>query len=329
VSHTPSQHEWTPAKGFLLCLLVILFLYQSLTLAWTLGETQDEAFYNGSVSSIVRNDYHAMGEHPPLAMQLGTLALKLFPEILFLKPHDIVYLGQSTGVDVAVNGKKFLYQSGNDPQRILSIERTIIVLVTLMGGWILFLWSRKLFGWRGGILSFSLFSLSPNLIAHGSLLTTDMLVSVCLFTSFYLLAQWMDAPTWKKGILTGVFFGLSFLSKASGLLGIPILFVVLASSFLIDENFRIRMQEIQTHERRLIGISFIVFVLSVGQNTLMIAAAPFFIGLWTIQTKRFFNTFDLKYLCRHENPQLIHIARLNLYDRVVRSGNRIGAFHTF
>ena len=66
--------------AILLSILFFLCLYS----AWTLGQTVDETYYNGSGYPIVRyNNYEFLGEHPPLAIGLGALIIH-FNRFLFV-----------------------------------------------------------------------------------------------------------------------------------------------------------------------------------------------------------------------------------------------------
>ena len=117
--------------------------------AATTGQTTDETFFSASGYPIVRyNNYEFLGEHPPLIMQLGALPL------LVLQPRypirDPLYVPGTDRLDLSKNGARFLYKMGNDPQRILFLERLPVVGLTVLLGLMLFLFAGGAFRGMGG-----------------------------------------------------------------------------------------------------------------------------------------------------------------------------------
>ena len=102
------------------------------------------------------------------------------------------------------------------------LGRTMIVLISVLGGLVTAIWARELFGDVAGCLAAVLWAFEPNLIAHGSLVTTDM--GAAAFFVFTLFALWKFAarPGWKTALLFGGVLGLAQLAKFTSLLLYPI-----------------------------------------------------------------------------------------------------------
>lgn len=74
--------------------------------------------------------------------------------------------------------------------------RYLTLLVTLLTGILIWVWSRDLWGERAGLFSLFLFSFCPNLIAHGTLLTTDAYAALATLATAYTGWRYYNAPTW-------------------------------------------------------------------------------------------------------------------------------------
>ncbi len=108
---------------------------------------------------------------------------------------------------------------------------TLARAATLAGGLALGLvvaaWSRSLFGWAGALVSFGLFALDPNLLAHSTLITTDIFGVLFVLLALWGFARWLENPGMANGGLLGLAMGAAFVSKyTAGYL--PVIFVVVA-----------------------------------------------------------------------------------------------------
>ena len=102
------------------------------------------------------------------------------------------------------------------------LGRAMIVLISVLGGLVTAIWARELFGDSAGCLAALFWAFEPNLIAHGSLVTTDM--GAAAFFVFTLFALWKFAsrPGWKTALIFGGVLGLAQLAKFTSLLLYPI-----------------------------------------------------------------------------------------------------------
>lgn len=94
---------------------------------------------------------------------------------------------------------------------------TLARVPTLLGGLALGLaiasWSRALFGWPGALVSFALFAFDPNLIAHSSLVTTDIFGALFVLLALRAFSRWLENPGARESALLGLAVGASFLAK--------------------------------------------------------------------------------------------------------------------
>ncbi len=136
------------------------------------------------------------------------------------------------------------------------------VLVALIG-W----WAYRLWGNRAAMLAIALASLEPNLVAHSSLVTTDIGVTLFIFLTVYLFWEYMNRPTWMLLIATGISTGMALLSKFSAVLLIPMIALIVTASVLIGGKRHVllplkRNQNETRHEflQAATVLSLIVFV---------------------------------------------------------------------
>jgi dolichyl-phosphate-mannose-protein mannosyltransferase len=122
--------------------------------------------------------------------------------------------------------RRFLYQQ-NDADRLLYRGRFMIVLLGILLGILLFSWARELFGDWTAIAVLALYATEPNLLAHASLVTTDLGLTCFTFGTLYFL--WRATRLLSVANLAGLitFFALAQVSKFSALLLVPILVLLL------------------------------------------------------------------------------------------------------
>ncbi len=169
-------------------------------------------------------DYRLNPEHPPLIKALAALPL-LFEGLNFPT--------QSSAWQKDVNGQwemgtKFLYESGNDADRIIQSSRIAPLLITLLLALFIYIWSRELIGRWWALVPVFLFALSPNILAHGHYVTTDVAAAFGIFIATYYLIKYLLHPSKKHLLYAGLAFGIAQLLKFSAVLLIPFfIFIVI------------------------------------------------------------------------------------------------------
>jgi hypothetical protein len=108
---------------------------------------------------------------------------------------------------------------------------TLARFPTLLGGAALglaiALWSRALFGWTGALVSLGLFAFDPNLLAHSTLVTTDVFGALFLLLSLRTFARWLEDPGVSRSLILGLVVGAACLSKYTAAY-LPLIFGVTA-----------------------------------------------------------------------------------------------------
>ncbi len=152
-------------------LIVILAFSLMIKVSLQESATMDELAHIPAGYSYVKFlDYRLNPEHPPLVK-----ALAAFP-LLF---QNLNFPLQSSAWKNDVNGQwqigaEFLYQSGNNADQIIKWSRVGPIILTLILIIFIYIWASELVGGWWALLPTFLFALSPNVLAHGHYVTTDI-----------------------------------------------------------------------------------------------------------------------------------------------------------
>ena len=195
--------------------------------------TMDEQSHIGAgYSYLSQQDFRINPEHPPLIKDLSAVPL-LFLDLNF-PVDDIVW---TEGVNNQWNlGSKFIFNSGNDADQLIFWARLPMLLVLVSLGWFIFWWTKKEFGKETALMTLFLFSFSPNLIAHGRLVTTDIGAVLGFALSTYFWLKFLKNPSIKNIFYSGLIFGFSMLLKFSLALLIPFFGIITLAYVLIKKE---------------------------------------------------------------------------------------------
>jgi 4-amino-4-deoxy-L-arabinose transferase-like glycosyltransferase len=207
--------------------VLLVFGMQGIFFIRANSQTVDEAVHLAAgYSYLTTADFRLDFEHPPLIKELQALPLFLGYRIPF-DPDPRAWNNENN----FVIGYDFLYKSALPGDRILALGR---IVTLLLGGFLLVvigLWSYRLWGSGAALLAMSVACLDPTLVAHSSLVTTDVGVTLFIFLAIYLLWEYVTSPTWAKLAATGICTGMALVSKFSALVLIPIVLMIAALLF--------------------------------------------------------------------------------------------------
>jgi 4-amino-4-deoxy-L-arabinose transferase-like glycosyltransferase len=164
-------------------------------------------------------DFRMNPEHPPLAKLIAALPL------LVIHPKLNTTSAVWNTASEYEFGFDFMYT--NDADRLLFWSRIMMIALAAAGAAITFVWARDLFGPAAGLLALGLYAFSPNLLAHGMLITTDVPAAVFTVLTLYLFWRQHDKASPSSSIVTGLALGAAMSSKYSGGL-LPLLIIGLA-----------------------------------------------------------------------------------------------------
>ena len=121
------------------------------------------------------------------------------------------------------------FERAEDPARLVLRGR----LGTLPFGWlaviVVYLWSARVFGRGGGLVSAALFALNPLMIGYQGLLATDMVHSGAVILCLWLAWRAVLAPGAGRALAAGAGLGVAFATKYLALLVGPVVVVLVAA----------------------------------------------------------------------------------------------------
>ncbi|MEW4566402.1 glycosyltransferase family 39 protein [Tautonia sp. JC769] len=101
---------------------------------------------------------------------------------------------------------------------LMAPARLMMPIAAVIGGLVIFDWSRRLWGPWGGLISLTLWTFCPNILAHTRLITTDVSATVIGFAATYAFWHFLRRPTWGLVVVAGLLLGIAQLTKFSLLL---------------------------------------------------------------------------------------------------------------
>ena len=183
--------------------------------------TIDEPVYVGTAEVYLKE--RSLGynpEHPPLGKLVIASGLVFTDARL-----DSGFTGSQTAL-----GRRVLYESGNDADRLMLWARLPVIFLTLLFGLVVLAFARDLTGPAGGLVALALYAFSPDVIANGSLATLDVPAAGFLLTSVWLLWRARQRPCLHLP-LAGAAMGAAVATKMSMLAVLPVLMLLGVLSF--------------------------------------------------------------------------------------------------
>jgi len=193
--------------------LLLLHFILAVTSAWNKSVTYDEiAHLTRGVSYTVRDDYRLGPPHPPFAHYWAAIPLR-FMRLRF-PPENQEAWRKSNMWSI---GAQFFFNSklNNPADQMLWRGRAMIALLSAALGGLVFIWSREIFGTAGGLLSLAIYAVSPTVLAHGALVTTDLVSALFFTAATYALWKLTHRLTLVTLLAAMFCVGMLFLSKAS------------------------------------------------------------------------------------------------------------------
>lgn len=143
-------------------------------------------------------------------------------------------------------GRQFLFenvffQAGLDPASLPGVYhdyfllgRLVSIAALLLTCGLVYGYARSLYGPVGGLIAAACACLSPNLLAHGRLVTPDIYLTAAIVAALWSLDRLLARPRWHTSLILGLALGLAALSKLTGLLLFILVPLIVAALQIID-----------------------------------------------------------------------------------------------
>jgi hypothetical protein len=181
-------------------------------------------------------DFRYTPDHPPLGKLWAAIPL------LFMDLKEPDWTSPAwVQPDSFQLGREWLFQQ-NDGHRALVAGRCMMVLLLLGTCLGVYTVSRRIWGSAGGLLALVVAALSPTLLAHGRLVTTDIPITCLTVWVLLAFARLAERITWGRLVLACVPLTLASVAKMSWPLLLPALgaiaLVVLLRRQPVEINLR-------------------------------------------------------------------------------------------
>jgi hypothetical protein len=207
--------------------ILILFLCLAAVPILTNSATQDEVTdIPTGYSQAWYGLYYLDSANPPFIRQIYGLAAGMIfnPQLYWGPGLSQIDFGSYSYYFAVVNAQHY--------HSIVICCRLVILLLTLITGFIVYRWAKEEYGEWAGLGCMGIFLLNPLVLAHGTLATLDMGLTLTWVASLYTLYKYCQNPSWPWALLTGLFLGLAICSKFTAILLFP---VILGGVILISE----------------------------------------------------------------------------------------------
>jgi hypothetical protein len=174
------------------------------------NQTYDEGMHLSAGLSYLRtSDYRMNPEHPPLGKMLSALPL------LFTRARLPLEHPTWEKRDQYEFSREFLYKNTLPADRLLLLGRLPTIVLTILLGICVALWTRREFGTAPALLATFFYATDPNLIAHGRYVTTDLIAALVYFVTIVAWTRYLYIRTFGWLLLSGLALGAALASKFS------------------------------------------------------------------------------------------------------------------
>ncbi len=249
----PVDGRWTRAAAILLAIHAGLLAWG----AYRHSPTFDEvAYLPAGVSHWELGRFDLAAVSPPLVRLVAAIPV-------VLSPHETEWRHYDTSASTAPAhrvGRDFSTVNGERTFWQFTMARWACIPFSLIGGVVCFAWARALYGSLSGLLACALWCFSPNILAHGQLMTPDVATTALGAAAAYTFWRWLQSPTWRAALIAGGVLGLAELAKTTLVIDFglwPLLWIV---------TRMVRRQSIDRHEVLQLGVLlvFALYLLNLG-----------------------------------------------------------------
>jgi 4-amino-4-deoxy-L-arabinose transferase-like glycosyltransferase len=196
--------------------LIVYFVLAVTSMRSKASVFDESAHLPSGYTYLTLRDFRMNPEHPPLVKELAALPLLLMDVKL-----------RTEGEAWALHrqwefGSRFLYQ-WNDADRLLFWGRLPIVGLGCALAAAVFLWTKRRFGPLAGTIALLLCVLSPDVLAHGQIVTTDVAIALFIFLTVIAFQAVTERVTLPRVLIAGLAAGAACASKFSAPVLAPML----------------------------------------------------------------------------------------------------------
>ncbi len=213
----------------LFALLVGLFVLQLWVHITRTSATSDEPVHIlGGYLYWECGDFVVNPQHPPLLKLLAAAPLR---SRQLSTPEWKCGARNPSWQEVEYGAARFVADNGTDS--ILIPARLAAASMSLLLAFLVCRLAWRMFGRTEALVALAILVFEPTVIAHGSLVTTDMALTATTMLAVYALYRYGERPGVWRLLAAGVAVGLMLASKHSAVLLLPILLVLMLADAVL------------------------------------------------------------------------------------------------
>ena len=247
----------------ILIILVLIFIGLALTSIRGKSGTMDELSHHipSGYVFLTKGDFVFATDSPPLARYLVAAPLLAMDVKL---PDDRSFWAKDDRSEFA---REFIFDLNRKiAGSMLFYARLPMILLGAIGGIFMFFWVRRHYDQVTAVIAAIFYFLSPNILAHARLATTDIAATVLIMCAVFSFWDFISRYDKKSAVITGLFIGLAAMAKYSALLMLPVFSLIVAGTIFRDA-FR---------TRQFSGKKLLMFCLCLGISVIVLWAGYLF-----------------------------------------------------
>lgn len=205
--------------GVVICLHIVMLGWEA---AWNSPTIDEPAYLAAGVSHWEFGRFDLAKVSPPLVRLVAAIPVHL-------APHQTDWGSYRIGPGIRAEhgvGRDFMVANGRETFWLFTIARWACIPFSLVGAYFCYRWSYELWGTRSAVAAVLLWCFSPNILAHGGMMTPDVGVTALSLAAAYLYWRWSQAGTWRMAATAGIVLGLAVLAKTNAVVLLPLLPVI-------------------------------------------------------------------------------------------------------
>jgi tetratricopeptide (TPR) repeat protein len=234
VPDVPAVEPRRAASRHVLTLVAFAIVFSAIQVAAYRGKsaTWDEPIHLATgYLALARQDYRLEGTHPPFIRMWAALPLLFMRDVQV----DTGIIDRTDPVEWISGSRAFAFSTtflytDNDADRLLNAARFMIVIWGIVLGVLVWSWTYEWLGAGPARWALVFYTLSPNLLANTSLVTTDAGITCFMFGVVYFLWRTSRRASWGNLAGLSTFFALGIISKFSALAFGPLVVVLLIAA---------------------------------------------------------------------------------------------------
>ena len=111
--------------------------------------------------------------------------------------------------------------SGGRYWHTLTLARIGVLPFFVLATVVIFLWTRRVYGYATALLAAGIFTMLPVVLAHSAIATTDIPLAALYTLAVYAFTLWLEAPSGRTAAGFGIAAGLAISTKLSAVAFLP------------------------------------------------------------------------------------------------------------